>query len=97
MSCGTTGWCNGSTKDFGPFCLGSNPNSVIYIGSITVMHQTVNLSDVGSTPTLCVLALSSNGLGQRIFVPFIGVRIPVGSLAEWQSGLMQRFTKPPIL
>ncbi len=58
------------------------------------MHQTVNLSDVGSTPTLCVLALSSNGLGQRIFVPFIGVRIPVGSLEIWQSGLMHRFTKP---
>jgi hypothetical protein len=24
-----TGWCNGSTKDFGPFCLGSNPNPVM--------------------------------------------------------------------
>ena len=27
---GSTGWCNGSTKDFGPFCLGSNPSPVIY-------------------------------------------------------------------
>ena len=28
---GSTGWCNGSTKDFGPFCLGSNPSPVIDI------------------------------------------------------------------
>ena len=52
-----TGWCNGSTKDFGPFCLGSNPNPVmIYEGSIMVVPQIVNLLCVGSNPTLRVMA-----------------------------------------
>ena len=57
----------------------------------------VNHLVLGSNPSHGALALSSNGLGQRIFVPFIGVRIPVGSLEIWQSGLMQRFTKPPTI
>ena len=49
---GSTGWCNGSTKDFGPFCLGSNPNPVMMMPcSTTVVQNAVNIEVVGSNPT----------------------------------------------
>jgi len=50
-----------------------------------VVPQTVNLLSVGSTPTLRAMVPSSNGSGNRIFAPRIGVRFPVGLFWECRS------------
>ncbi len=54
-SAGFTEWCNGSTKDFGSFSLGSNPSLVVLPCSTMVVQQTVNLWVIGSSPIGAVL------------------------------------------
>lgn len=49
-SAGFTEWCNGSTKDFGSFSLGSNPSLVVLPCSSMVEQAAVNRYVIGSSP-----------------------------------------------